>query len=130
MIKKVVAVVLIVLTGGGWLYVDYLNRQQIMEAAELRRSIEQARAQVLAHAKALAEAKAKFEAQMLADLTGCKAAAEKAKEEFLAQNQKPVRRRPGKFTIPQAAVDEATKTLEAANAVCQATYDMRVKNGS
>lgn len=130
MIKKVVAVVLIVLTGGGWLYVDYLNKQQIMEAEELRRSIEQARAQALAHAKALAEAKAKFEAQMLADLTDCKAAAEKAKEEFLTQNQKPVRRKPGKFTIPQAALDEAAKTLEAANAACQTTYDTRVKNGS
>ncbi len=130
MIKKVVAVVLIILAGGGWLYVDYLNKQQLKEAEELRRSIEQARAQALARAKAVAEAKAKFEAQMLADLGTCKAAAEKAKEEFLAQNQKPVRRKPGKFTIPQAALDEAAKALEAANAACQTTYETRLKNGS
>ncbi len=130
MVKKIIAVVLIVLTGGGWLYLDYRNKQEIQEAEELRRAMEQARAQALARAKALAEARAKFEAQILADLTTCKATAEKAKEDFLTQNQKPVRRKPGQFTIPQAAIDEAAKTLEAANAACQATYDTRLKNGS
>lgn len=130
MVKKIVAVVLIVLTAGSWFYLDYLNKQQLQEAEELRKSMEQARAVALAKAKAAAEAKAKFEAAILADLNACKATAEKAKEDFLAQNQKPVRRKPGQFTIPQAAQDEAAKTLEAANAACQATYDSRLKSGS
>jgi type II secretory pathway pseudopilin PulG len=130
MVKKIIAVVLIVLAGGGWFYLDYRNKQEIREAEELRRSMEQARAQALAQAKAIAEAKAKFEAQILADLTTCKADAEKAKNDYVTRNQKPVRRKPGQFTIPQAVADEAARTLETANAACQATYDTRLQNGS
>ncbi len=130
MVKKIVAVVLIVVTGGAWFYLDYRNKQEIQEAEELRRAMEQARAQALALAKSMAEAKAKFEAQILADLTACKTAAEQAKQDFLDQNKKPVRRKPGQFTIPQAALDEAAKTQEAANAACQSTYDSRLKTGS
>jgi hypothetical protein len=50
MVKKAIAVVLIVLTGGGWFYLDYLNKQQLQEAKELRRAVEQVRAQALAQA--------------------------------------------------------------------------------
>jgi type II secretory pathway pseudopilin PulG len=130
MLKKIVAIVLIVLSAGTWGYLDYLNKQQIQEAEDLRRSMEQARAQALARAKAVAEAKAKFEATILADLTTCKATAEKAKEDFLEANKKPVRRKPGQFTVPAAAQEEANKTLETANAACQTNYDTRLKNGS
>jgi hypothetical protein len=129
MLKKIIAIVLIVLSAGTWGYLDYLNKQQIQEAEDLRRSMEQARAQALARAKAVAEAKAKFEATILADLTTCKATAEKAKEDFLEANKKPVRRKPGQFTVPAAAQEEANKTLESANAACQTNYDARLKNG-
>jgi hypothetical protein len=130
MLKKIIAVVLIVLTGGGWIYLDYLNKQQIQEAEELRRSMEQARVQALAKAKALAEARAKFEAQILSDLTACKATAEKTKEDFLETNKKPVKRKPGQFTVPAAAQEEANKAQEAAITACQTNYDTRLKNGS
>jgi hypothetical protein len=130
MVKKIIAVVLIIVTGGGWLYLDYQNKQELKAAAELRQSIAQARAQAAARAKAVADAKAKFEAQILADLNACKATAEKAKEDFLTQNQKPVRHKRGQFFVPQAAQDAAAKTLDAANAACQATYDARLKQGS
>jgi type II secretory pathway pseudopilin PulG len=130
MLKKIIAVVLIVLAAGTWGYLDYLNKQELKAAEELRVAMAQAHAQALARAKAAAEAKALFEATILADLTTCKATAEKAKEDFLIQNQKPVRRKPGQFTIPQAAMDEAAKTLETANAACQLTYDTHLKNGS
>lgn len=130
MVKKIIAVVLIILAGGGWFYLDYLNKQELQAAEELRRSMEQARAQALAKAKALAEARAKFEALILADLTTCKTDAEKAKADYVTQHQKPVRRKPGQFTIPQAVADEAAKMLETANAACQRTYDTRLKNGS
>ena len=126
MVKKIVAVVLIVLASGTWAYLDYLNKQELAAAEQLHREMEQLRAR----AQARAEARAKFEAQLLADLAACKAAAEKIKEDFLIQNQKPVRRKPGQFTIPQAAVDEAAKNLESANAACQATYDSRLQSGS
>lgn len=51
MVKKAIAVVLIVLTGGAWFYLDYLNRQQLQEAEELRRAVEQVRAQALQHSQ-------------------------------------------------------------------------------
>ena len=130
MIKRIIALVLVVLAGGGWLYLDYLNRKQLQEAEELRRSVEQARAQALAQAKAMAEARAKYEAQILADLTACKADAEKAKNDYVVQNQKPVRRKPGQFTVPQAVADEAARMLETANAACQTIYDTRLQGGS
>ncbi len=130
MLKKIVAVVLIVLTGGTWIYLDYLNKQELKEAEEMRQAMIQARAQAMARAKAAEEAKAKFEATLSAELTSCKAAAEKAKEDFLEAHKKPVRRKPGQFTVPQTAQDEANKAQEAANAACQATYDTRLKSGS
>ena len=130
MLKKIVAAVLIVLAAGTWGYLDYLNKQELKAAEEMRASMEQARAQAQARARAAAETRAKFEATILADLASCKAAAEKAKEDFLESNKKPVRRKPGQFTVPAAAQEEADKTLEAANAACQTNYDTRLKNGS
>lgn len=130
MLKKIVASSLIVIFCGVWIYLDHLNKLQIKEAQELRQAMEQARALALARAKAAAEVKAKFEATIMADLTTCKATAEKANEDFLAQNRKPVRRKPGQFTIPQAVMDEAAKTLETANGACQTTYDTRLRTGS
>lgn len=130
MLKKIVAIVLIVVAGGGWLYLDYLNKQAIQEAEELRRSMEQARAQAQAKAEAIAEAKAKFEALIVAELSACKATAVKARDDFLNANKKPVRRKPGQFTVAQVAQNEAAKTLAAATATCQATYDTRRANGS
>ena len=130
MLKKVIAVVLIVLAGGTWIYLDYLNKQEIKEAEEMRQAMMQARAQAIARAKAAEEARTKFEATILADLATCKAVAEKTKADFLEANKKPVRRKPGQFTVPQAAQDEASKALEAANTACQATYDARLKSGS
>lgn len=130
MVKKVVAVLLVVVLGGTWFYLDYMNKQAILAAEQLHREMEQARAEAMARAKAAAEAKAKFEALILAELNACKATAEKAKEDFLTQNQKPVRHKRGQFMVPQAAQDEAAKTFEAANVACQATYDTHLKNGS
>jgi alkyl sulfatase BDS1-like metallo-beta-lactamase superfamily hydrolase len=126
MLKKVVATVLIVLASGTWAYLDYLNKLEIQAAEELRISMQQARAQ----AQARAEAKAKFEAQIIADLAACRATAEKAKEDFLEANKKPVRRKPGQFTVPVAAQEEADKSLEAASSACQATYNNRLASGS
>jgi hypothetical protein len=128
--KTIVAVVLIVLAAGTWGYLDYLNRQELQGAEELRQSLVQAHAQALARAKAAADAKAKFEAAIQADLTICRATVEKAKEDFLEANKKPVRRKPGQFTVPAAVQEKANKTQEAANTACQTNYDTQLKNGS
>jgi hypothetical protein len=130
MVKKIVAVLLIVIAGGTWGYLDYMNKQEIKAAEELRQAMVEARAQAAAREKAAAEAKAKFEAMIMADLTVCKETAEKTKMDFLEANKKPVKRKPGQFTIPPAAQAEADKTAETANMACQATYDTRLASGS
>ncbi|HLP99062.1 MAG TPA: hypothetical protein VK149_11495 [Sideroxyarcus sp.] len=130
MVKKIAAVVLILLTGGTWFYLDYLNKQEILAAEQSRQAMEQARAQAKARAEALAAARAKFEADIATELTACKATAEQAKTDYVTQHQVPVRKKPGQFTIPKAVADEATKMLETANAACQTTYDTRLANGS
>jgi len=66
--KKIVAVVLIMLAGGAWLYLDHLNRQEQLEAEQTRAAMEKARA----------EARTRFESMLRSDLTICLAAAEKA----------------------------------------------------
>lgn len=129
MVKKIVALVLILVTGGAWVYLDYQNKQEIAAAEEMRRAMEQARMQAAARAKAVAEAKAKFEATIAAELTACKEAAGKAHADFLEANKKPVPRKKGQFAVPKAAQDEADKTLEAANTTCQTTYDSRLASG-
>ena len=126
MLKKIIAVVLILATSGAWVYLDYQNKQELMAAEEMRKAMDQMRAQ----AQARAAIKAKFETQILADLTTCKATATKAKEDFLTAHQQPVRRKPGQFTIAKVVSDEAENTLQAANAACQTTYDTRMKSGS
>lgn len=123
--KKILAVVLILLAGGGWFYADYKNKLEQAEMEQMQRELNEARAK----SAAIAAEKAKFEVQIQSDLVACKAAAEKAKEDFLEANKKPVKRKPGEFTIPQATIDEAAKTLETANAGCQATYDSRLSSG-
>lgn len=130
MVKKIVAVLLIVIAGGTWGYLDYMNKQEIKAAEELRQAMAEARAQAAARVKAAAEAKAKFEAMILADLTVCKETAEKTKTDFLEANKKPVKRKPGQFTVAPAVQAEADKSLETANASCQATYDTRLASGS
>ena len=126
MVKKIAAVVLILLAGGTWGYLDYLNKQEQQAAEELHRQMDEARAK----AAARAAAQAKFETQIMSDLTACKAAAEQAKADFITQHQQPVKRKPGQFTIPPGVAEEADSTLAAANASCQTTYDTRKQNGS
>ena len=71
--KKVVAVLLVVLAGGAWLYLDYLNRQEKLAAEQTRAAMEQARA----------EARTRFESMLRADLATCMAAAEKATKKLV-----------------------------------------------
>ena len=125
MLKKIVAILLIVVAGGAWGYLDYLNKQEQQIAEQARKEMETLRAQ----AQMRAEAQAKLLAQLSTDLEACKASAEMAKNEFLARNQQPVKRKPGQFTIPQAAQDEASAMLEQANAACQSTHDSRLAAG-
>jgi len=120
MVKKIVAVVLILLAGGAWLYLDYLNKQEQMFAEQARQAMQQARA----------DAKERFINQIKEDLANCQAAAESDRTEFITTNQKPVPRKPGEFTITQAVADSAAKMLADANAACLHTFDSRSTSGN
>jgi hypothetical protein len=119
MLKKIVAIVLILLSGGAWIYLDQLNKQELMLAEQSRQALIQARA----------EAKTRFIAQIKEDQTNCQTTAAQAKVDFLTLNQKPVPRKPGEFTITQSVADEAEKLLADASAGCQLTFDMRSNRG-
>jgi hypothetical protein len=129
MVKKIIAVVLILVTAGAWFFLDQMNRQAIRDAEATRIAMQQARDEAKARAAAQAAAKAKLEALVLADLNNCKAEAEKAKNDFLTQHMQPSRRKRGQMVIPQSAIDEATKTQQAAEAACQSAYDTRITQG-
>lgn len=129
MVKKIVALLLILATSGGWFYLDYQNKLEIQAAEELRQAMIEARAQAAAREKAAIEAKANFEATIMAELTACKESAATAKSNFLEANKKPIKRKPGQFTVPPAIQTEADLTQESANAACQTTYDSRLASG-
>lgn len=125
MLKKVIAVILIVLAAGAWFYLDHLNKQEQMLAEQARQEMMQARAE----AAARAAARAKFEAELTEAFNGCKAEAELAKETFLTENRKPVRRKPGEFTISEALAIQADEALNTAYAACQLALDTRFAQG-
>lgn len=129
MVKKIVALVLVIVTGGAWAYLDYQNKLEIQAAEQLRAEMAKARAEAAARAKAAAEMKAKFEAEIQAQLTSCQADAEKAKTDFLEANKKPVPRKKGQFAVSKEAEAQAAAKLEADNAACKATHNARLTQG-
>lgn len=123
MSKGIIAVVLILLTGGSWVYLDYLNKQEQAAAEQMRKEMEQARARAVARER--------FESELFNQLSSCRQAAETANHDYLAQHEKPVRGKPGRAGAPPKAVmDDAVKMLEAAYVECQRTYDTGLKSGS
>lgn len=125
MLKKVIAVILIVLTAGAWLYLDHLNKQEQILAEQARQEMIQARAE----AAARAAARTKFEAELTEAFNTCKANADQARNTFLAENRKPVKRQPGKFTVSDEIASEADAQLGKAYAECQLAHDTRYAQG-
>ncbi|MBU1215219.1 MAG: hypothetical protein KKA63_08275 [Gammaproteobacteria bacterium] len=125
MLKKVIAVLLIVLAAGAWLYLDYLNKQEQALAEQARQEMIQARAE----AAARAAARDKLEAELMEAFNTCKASADQAKEAFLMENRKPVRRKPGEFTISDEIATQADAMLGKAYAECQLVHDTRYTQG-
>jgi hypothetical protein len=126
MIKKVIALALIFLAGGAWLYMDCLNRQEIGSAAQLQQGIMQARAE----AKKRADSKANNEKNALATLNNCQAAADKAKVDYLSLIEQTAPRKKGVAVIPPGVTEAVEKTLAGAKADCQLVYDNSLKTGS
>ncbi|GAB4117762.1 MAG: hypothetical protein Fur0026_06370 [Sideroxydans sp.] len=126
MLKKVIAVVLIVLASGAWFYLDQLNKEEQRLAEETRQTLLKARAEAAARAAALE----RFKTEIMEALNACKAKADQAKADFLVQNQQPVRRKPGQFTLPEAIKTQADNLLAAAYSECQQAYDTRLAQGN
>jgi hypothetical protein len=120
MVKKVTAVLLILITGGVWIYLDYLNKQELAMVEQTRQEF------LVIHA----QAKERFKSLINTDLGACQAAAEKTKNDYVAQNQITVPNKPGQFTIPQLVADEAARLLSEGNAACQRTFDRNLRSGS
>lgn len=125
MVKIVIGIVLIFLAGGSWLYLDCLNKREQVVAEQMHDEVDQARTE----AKKRAELKVNFEYQINANLTTCKANAEKAKIDYMLLIQKAAPIKRGQPVISQAIIDEAGMILTAANAECQQVYDARMKAG-
>lgn len=133
MIKKVIALVLVLLAGGSWLVLDYLNKQEQVTSEQMRQGLVQARMEAKMRSDAemqnRVQAKVGFEKQILANLTSCQADAEKAQQEYMVLIQQVVPRKSGKAVIPKTVADEAQNILEKAKAECQQVYDTRLKSG-
>ena len=133
MIKKLVALVLVLLAGGAWLLLDYFNQQEQVGAEQMRLGLVQARAEAQRRndedMKSKALAKAAFEKQILANLASCQAVAEKAQQDYMSLIQQILPRKRGQSVIPKTVADEADKILVNAKAECQQIYDARLKNG-
>lgn len=125
MIKKMLAVVVVCLSGGAWLYLDCLSKHEQGDAKHARAEIEQARTE----AQKRAQQKSSFENQLLTDLSMCKVAAEKGKTDFMSLIPIAVASKKKPYVIPQAIETEASKFLEAALMECQQYYDARLKAG-
>jgi hypothetical protein len=125
MIKQLIAVAMVFLAGGAWLYLDCLNQREQGSAELLHQNILMARAE----ANNRAEIKTNFSNQLATTLNNCNAAADKAKADYMALVEQAAPRRRGAAFIPQATADASEKILAAAKAECQLAYDSSLKSG-
>jgi hypothetical protein len=120
MAKKITAFLLILITGGVWVYLDYLNKQELA-------LVEQTRQEFLVIHE---QARERFKSLVNSDLSACQAAAEKNKNNYVTLNQKSVPNKPGEFTVSKAVSDAAAKLLDEENAACQRNFERSLKKGS
>jgi pantothenate synthetase len=118
MAKIIIAVSLIFLLGGGWLALDYLNKQEQARALEIHKGIEQARLE----SKRRLGKRSNFESVIHATQADCEAAADKAKVDYMALMLKilPVKSR-ALGGLPQTVSSQAEAILQSAKTECQST---------
>lgn len=125
MVKIVIAVVLVFVTAGAWLYLDCLNKHELVSTERVHHDVDQVRLE----ASKRADAKAAFEYQLKSTLSSCQAAAEKGKSDYMVLIQKMAPSKRGKVIIPQEVMDNSETIATAAKADCQQIHDARLKNG-
>lgn len=129
MLKQLIGLVLILFAAGAWLYMDCLNKQELGSAAQLQQGIVQARAEAKKRAE-IAGIKVGYEKQILATLSVCQAAADKARADYSSLIEQIAPRKKGVAIIPQAVSNAADKILASAKAECQQVYDTSLNSGS
>lgn len=125
MVKKCLAITIMLIAGGAWIFLECLNKQEQGNATQARLEIEKARSE----AQKRASSKLSFESKILTDLNICKAAAEKGKKEYVSLIPRVVINKRGPYVNSQLLEAEALKILEEAQLECQQLYDVRLKAG-
>lgn len=131
--KKNIAALLILLAAGAWFSLDYLNKQELGSAEQMRESMMSARIEAKKRAaedsKRQAEEKIRFEQKLLSNLAICQDAALKAQSDYIGIIQKISPKKRGLAVLPQSVTNEAEQILESAKAECQIIYDTQLKAG-
>jgi hypothetical protein len=126
LLKIAVAVLLIILAGGAWLALDYMNRQEQLQAKAIQSGLQQARLE----AKNRNRMQSSMEAILNTYQTNCEAAADKARTDYLAlmQKQMPAKHKT-QLPLPQATQDEAAALASNAKAECGKQREELQKKG-
>jgi hypothetical protein len=124
--KISIATVLIVLLGGAWVYMDYLNKQDEVIASQMQLEMAQMRVDGKSRenaAKKAAEAKVNLETQIRNNLASCQTAAEKMHNDTLRVLEKTLPKKRGTAVVPQNILDEFAQILAATKTECQQGHD-------
>ena len=125
MLKKVIGIIIICVTGGALLYLDCLNKQEKGSAEQIRMGLDHLRAQ----GKLRGVAKEAQASQQLAALKQCQLAADNASTAYNVIIHEVAPRKRGQIVMPPGVTEETAKILPAARAECQKMYDARIKEG-
>lgn len=124
--KMIATVAGVILSGGAWFTLDYLNRQEQVQALSMQQGVAQARSEAARRSQTLNN----FTARVSSNQRLCEAAASKAQEDYLHLLQKalpPNRKKPA--SIPQTILDQAATVLTEAQTQCQQTATEQLKQG-
>lgn len=124
--KMIATIAGVIISGGAWFTLDYLNRQEQVQAMAMQQGVAQARSEAARRSQALNN----FTALITSNQQQCEAAATQAQDDYLNLLQKalPVNKKKPQ-AIPQAVVEEAATVLANAKALCQQNAAEQLKKG-
>ena len=124
--KATIGVALIMLTGGAWLYLDCLNKQEEATSTQMQQEMQQMRIEGKKREdsiKKVAEAKLALETQVARNLLSCQEAADKLNSAYMLIVQKTLPRKRGQVVVPQNIVTEFAQILAEVKLTCQHSHD-------
>jgi hypothetical protein len=127
MSKTFTAAALVVIAGGSWLYLDYLNKQETLAIIEMRKEMQLSHERVVANFKAMAVYQSQFESANVNDLTRCYSEAEKANFNYIARQRKSANNKADLITIDKVALNKAAALLESDKERCKRIYESKLQ---